>query len=125
MLCVKLNQSQRLWIKKSNSALCKANGSLISSSTEAHVVSDCETTSALPRVQLCFSCEANDKTLISASSKAAVTSLPTAKTSVRKAKSEAHFGANNEVASLKEKVLHSTKTPSTEVKLSPSQEKSL
>ena len=50
-----------------------------------------------------------------------VTSLPTVKASIYEAKSEAHFGANSEVTFLKEKVLHSTKTPSAEIALLRSQ----
>ena len=107
--------SKALWIEKSNSASCKANRFPISASTEAHVVSDCETTSALHRAQLRFSCEPKSKALISTSSEAVVTSLPSAKASVREAKSEAYFGANNEVISLKEKALYSTKAPSAEI----------
>jgi len=96
-----------LWVEKSNSALCKANGSLISASTEANKVSDCETILALHRAQFCFSRETKGKVV--------VTSLPASKASVREAKSEAHFGASSEATLLKEKVLHSTKTPSAEI----------
>jgi len=107
MLCAKLKSaSKSIWIEESDSALCKANRSLISALTKANKVSDCETTSALHRAQLCFSREAKGK--------AAVTSLPTAKASIREAKSEAHFGANSKATSLKE-ILHSTKAPSAEV----------
>ena len=87
--------------------MCKANGSPISASTEAHVVSNYETTSALHRAQLRISRE--DK------GKDTVTSLPDIKASVHEAKSEAHFGANSEATSLKGKVLHSTKAPSVEI----------
>ena len=118
MLCVKLNQLQKLsGLKNSNSALYKANGSQISALTEAHAISDCETTLALHKGQLHFSCKVKVKALISASSEAVVTSLPAAKASVREAKSEAQFGANSEVkvTLLKEKALYSTKAPSVEI----------
>ena len=87
--------SKALWIEKSNSAMCKADGSLISASTKSNKVSNCKTTSALHRAQLRFSREAKGK--------AAVTLLPAAKAFVREAKSEAHFGAHSEATSLKER----------------------
>jgi len=66
--CEAKSASKALWIEIPNSALCKANGSPISALTEAHVVSNCETTSALHRSQLHFSCESKGKSLTSASS---------------------------------------------------------
>jgi len=103
--------SKALWIEKSNSALCKANGSPISTSIEAHVVSNCETTSAFHRAQLHVSCEAKGK--------ATIASLSTAKDSVCEAISGAFSGTNSEATSLKEKALYCTKAPSAET-VSPS-----
>ena len=81
----------------------RAKGSLVSASTEAHVVSDCKTTPALHRAKPHFSREAKGKTLISAINKAVVALLPAAKASICDARFEAPFGSNSKVTCLKKK----------------------
>ena len=75
---------------------------------EAQRVSDCETSSVLPRTQLRFSREAKDKAPVSAISEAAVALLSTEKALSCEARAEAPSGANNEFTSLEGKALYSS-----------------
>ena len=100
--------SRALWIEKSNSALCKANGSSTSASIEAQVVSDCKTTPTPHKVQLRSSREAKGKALLSATSEAAAASLSAEKAMSCGVRAEALTSANNEATSLEGKVLYSS-----------------
>ena len=72
----KTTSAKAIWIKKSNPASCEVRDkSLGLASYKAKTVSDCETISALHRVQPRFSREAKVKALMSANSEAITTSL--------------------------------------------------
>ena len=107
--CEAKSAPRALWFEKSFAASCEAKRSIILAHGKTQRVSDCGTSSVLPRTQFCFSRKAKDKALESAISEAAVASLSAEIALSYEFRVEAPSGVNSEATSLKEKALYSNK----------------